>query len=146
MFPSPKLDLNVLCYEDIAVGDTHSFERYIDEKIIHAFADMSGDMNPLHMDETYARKTQFGGRIAHGMLAASFFSALVGMRCPGRNALYLSQELRFKNPITMNTKITVSGRVIAKSDTARIITLYTMICDDKGIILIDGEAKIQVRI
>jgi len=134
-----------LRYEEIKIGDVHSFERVIDEEAVNRFAELTGDKNPLHMNEEYARKTEFGGRIAHGMLAGSLFSTLVGMFCPGERALYLSQKVNFRKPIRLGEKIKIQGEVIKKSDALKTITLSTKIINDKNQVVIDGEAMAKVR-
>lgn len=135
---------NNFAFEDIAVGSVHVFERVIDADLVEKFADVSGDRNPLHMDEEYARASPFGKRIAHGMLAASFFSALVGMVCPGRRSLYLSQDLRFKNPLYIGSRVLVSGTVTAKSDAARVVTLSMAVRDDTGSTCVEGSANVKL--
>lgn len=141
-----KLILNSFSFKDIKIGDTYSFERFIDAKLVKSFASLSGDYNPLHMDKPYAAHAQFGGRIAHGMLLASFFSALVGMLCPGIGCLYLSQDVRFKKPVFLNTWVVVKGTVTEKSDAASIIVLQTLVTDKEGVVLVEGEAKVTIRI
>ena len=145
MSTSPKLLLNSLLFQDIAIGSAYSFERYIDAALVESFAQISGDYNPLHMDEAYCARTKFGGRIVHGMLLASFFSALVGMLCPGRGCLYLSQDIRFKKPLMLNQWTIVKGTVTAKSEATNMVVLATVITDKNGVILVEGEAKVQVQ-
>lgn len=141
----PNLPLHSFSFRDINIGDTYSFERFIDDELVASFAGISGDYNPLHMDEAYAASTRFGRRIAHGMLSASFFSALVGMLIPGLYCLYLSQEVRFKNPVFLNTQVVVKGTVTEKSDAANIIVLQTVVMDKEGVILIEGNARVTIR-
>ena len=86
-------------YESIATGEEASFRRIIGESDVAAFAELTGDWNPLHMDSSFAATTQFGERIAHGMLVASYFSNLVGMYLPGRRALLLSPDVQFAKPV-----------------------------------------------
>ena len=138
------LKLNKFSYDEIMVGSVFSFEKLIDEDLIKQFADFSGDRNPLHMDADYASQTEFGGRIVHGALLGSLFSALVGMLCPGEKSLYLSQSLNFKSPLKAGGTVIVEGEVISKSDVTKIVTLTTRIKDDAGKILVDGEAKAKV--
>lgn len=141
----PKLTLHSFSFEDIKIGSTYSFERFIDAESVELFASLSGDYNPLHMDEAYAAHAQFGSRVAHGMLLASFFSTLVGMLMPGLRCLYLSQEVRFKKPVFLDTQVVIKGTVTEKSDAAKIIVLRTMIMDNKGIVFVEGEAKVHIR-
>lgn len=134
-----------LTYEEIKVGDRFSFDYFIDENLVNRFAEVSGDYNPLHVKADYAEKTEFHGRIAHGMLLASLFSNLIGMHCPGERALYLSQEIRFRNPLPLNRRILISGEVVSKSDAVKIIELKTIINDEQGAVIVDGLARVRVR-
>ena len=97
-----------LKYEDIKVGDVFNFDDVVDEIKIKKFAEISGDYNPLHVDKNYAKKTKFKKTIVHGMLAASFFSTLVGMYCPGKRALYISQDIRFRQPISIGETVRIT--------------------------------------
>jgi len=131
--------------DDIEVGQKEKFEVVVTESMVNSFADISGDYNPLHMDENYANSTNFKHRVCHGMLLASFFSRLVGMYLPGKNALYFSQSVKFVSPCFINDKILVEGEVLEKSSASRIITLKTTITNDSGQCLVDGQAKVIVR-
>lgn len=142
---SDEIKLNDLNYDDIRIGDVFSFERFIGEKNVSEFANLTSDYNPLHMDEDYAKKTQFRKRISHGMLIGSFFSALVGMLCPGKRCLYLSQTLNFKKPLMLNSAIVISGRVTQKFDAVKVIELKTEVRDKNGVIIVDGIARVKVR-
>ena len=132
-------------FDEIMVGVKTKFTVQINESIINEFARISGDHNPLHMDEQYAAKTQFGRRVCHGMLLASFFSRLVGMYMPGKNALYFSQTLNFQTPCFVGDKVTIEGEVIDKSQSTRIITIKTTAHNQVGKCLVDGIAKVIVR-
>lgn len=131
--------------EEIEIGQIKKFSVQVTESMIDNFANLSGDFNPLHMNEKYTRTTQFGRRLSHGMLLAAFFSRLVGMYLPGKNALYFSQTLNFKSPCFINDQVTVEGEVQDKSMATRIITLKTTIYNQDGQCLVDGTAKIIVR-
>jgi acyl dehydratase len=130
-------------YEDINVGQSYEFRRKITKEDIMGFAEISGDHNRLHIDEAYAKKTPYKKNIAHGMLAASLFSALVGMHCPGDSSLYLSQSLNFSEPVYPGDELHVIGTVIGKSDSTRIIILKTEIFNN-GKKAVYGEAKVRV--
>ena len=130
--------------EDIEIGQKKSFEVVITESMLDDFAKLSGDSNPLHMDENYAKSNNFENRVCHGMLLASFFSRLVGMYIPGENALYFSQSLKFQYPCFVNDRIKIHGEVIDKSLATKIITLKTTISKDKHQI-VDGIGKVLVR-
>jgi|CXWL01.1.fsa_nt_gi acyl dehydratase len=132
-------------FDEIMLGVKTKFTVHITESIINEFARISGDYNPLHMNEQYAAKTQFGKRVCHGMLLASFFSRLVGMYIPGKNALYFSQTLSFQMPCFVGDEVTITGEVIDKSQSTRIITIKTTIHNQMGECLVDGIAKVIVR-
>ena len=132
-------------FDEIEIGLKHNFEVIIDKKLEENFAKITGDFNPLHMDEQYAKETKFGKRVCHGMLLASFFSRLVGMYLPGKNALYFSQTLNFIKPCFIDDEITVQGEVLDKSESIKIITLKTTIKNQYQKLLIEGTAQVMVR-
>lgn len=132
-------------FDDIEVGQKVKFAVTIDEHMLNGFASISGDYNPLHMDERYATKTSFGKRVCHGMLLASFFSRLVGMHLPGKNALYFSQTLNFQLPCFIGDTVTIEGQVTDKSVSTKIITIKTSAYNQIGKCLVDGLAKVIVR-
>jgi len=132
-------------FDEIEIGLKHYFEVIIDEKLEQNFAEISGDFNPLHMDEQYAKETKFGDRVCHGMLLASFFSRLVGMYLPGKNALYFSQNLNFLEPCYIGDQVTVQGEVIDKSEATQIIKLKTTIKNQEEKLLIEGIARVLIR-
>ena len=132
-------------FDEIKIGLEHHFEISIDEKLERDFAKISGDFNPLHMDEQYAKKTKFGKRVCHGMLLASFFSKVVGMYLPGKNALYFSQSLNFVGPCFIGDIVIVKGKVIDKSKSTKMIKIETTIKNNLGKLLVDGIAQVLVR-
>ncbi len=142
---SAKIIPNNLSFNDIKIGQAFYFEVFVDKTMARTFAKLTGDKNPLHMNDNYAQKTEFGQPIVHGMLLGSFFSTLVGMLCPGKNALYLSQDLRFKNPLKFGRAVIVAGVVVAKYDATQIMDVKTTIKDKKGTTIVDGLAKVKVR-
>jgi 3-hydroxybutyryl-CoA dehydratase len=131
-------------FDSINIGINHEFKITITEKIVSDFSVISGDFNPLHIDENYAAKTKFKKRICHGMLLASFFSRLVGMYLPGESALYFSQSLNFISPCFINDKIVVKGEIIDKNHSTKIITVKTSIINQKNELILDGEAKVMM--
>lgn len=131
--------------DDVKIGMKKKFVVTVTEKMVDTFAELSGDYNPLHMDQNYASLTNFKRRVCHGMLLTSFFSCLVGMYLPGKNALYFSQSVKFMSPCFINDELSVEGEVIDKSTASRIITLKTTIVNNSGVCLVDGQAKILVR-
>lgn len=132
-------------FEEIEIGQKKKFSVKIAESMVNEFAKISGDFNSLHMDEQYAKSTKFGHRVCHGMLLAAFFSKMVGMYLPGKNALYFSQTLNFRLPCFINDEVIVEGEVLEKSQASRILTLKTSIYNHEGKCLVDGIAKVIVR-
>ena len=132
-------------FDEIKIGLEHYFEISIDEKLERDFAKISGDFNPLHMDEQYAKKTKFGKRVCHGMLLGSFFSRLVGMYLPGKNALYFSQNLNFVGPCFIGDIVIVKGKIINKSESTKMIKIETTIKNNTGKLLVEGIAQVLVR-
>lgn len=113
--------------EEIQVGQSSEFDLLIEEKDVEAFAQLSGDFSDLHMSPEAARRSRFRARAAHGMLPLSAVSALVGMRLPGKNAILLAIEAAFSRPVRLGDRLCVSGRVVSKSVTTRIIRLQFLI-------------------
>ena len=132
-------------FEELSIGQKRSFTQKIDESLMSDFAKISGDFNPLHMNNEYAEKTNFGQRVCHGMLLASFFSKLVGMYMPGKNSLYFSQSLNFRNPGFIGDLVTVSGEIVERKNSVKLITMKTTIHNESKKCLIDGIAKVIVR-
>ena len=99
---------------DIAVGQSASFSKTITEWDVYTFAGLSGDLNPAHINEEYAKTTRFGGRIAHGMLSAGLISAVIGMQLPGPGTIYMGQTLKFLSPVRIGDTVTIrkAGEII----------------------------------
>ena len=136
---------NEFLFDDIFIGQKENFSKKITESMIDEFSNFSGDLNPLHMNAEYAGSSTFRKRIVHGMLLASFFSQLIGMKLPGKNALYFSQTLNFRSPCFIDDEIQVRGEITHKSNSTKIITISTSILNGSGTCLIDGVAKVIVR-
>ena len=132
-------------FDEIEIGMQKSFKIFISEDRLNDFAKLSGDDNPLHMNEEYASSTSFKKRVCSGMFLSSFFSTLVGMYLPGKHALHISQSLNFVNPCFIGEMITVEGKVIDKSPATKIIKLETTITNESGKRIIDGKAQVIVR-
>ena len=132
-----------LYFEDLSEGQSAELTRVATAAVVEAFAELSGDTNPLHLDEAYARTTSFGQRIAHGMLAAAYISAVLGTKLPGPGAIYLSQNLRFRRPIRLGDPVT--ARVTVKAlDARRGHATLSTVCDVNGKTAVDGEAIVMV--
>lgn len=134
-----------LQFNDISVGQTFELVRSFSAQDVLAFAALSGDYSPLHVNREYAAGTEFGAQVVHGVLLASLFSQLVGMRVPGKHALYLGQDLSFRRPVRIDETVRAVVKVVGKSDATRTLVLSTEIrsTDDKVIVM--GTAKVKVR-
>lgn len=97
--------------EDIKIGMSESYSQTITDADVKDFSGISGDKNPVHMDEVYANESRFGKRIAHGMLSSSFFSALFGTKLPGQGCVYVSQSLKFRKPVYIGDTVTATVEV-----------------------------------
>ncbi len=128
----------------LAIGQTASRTKTISAEDVEAFARISGDNNPVHLDEAYAATTQFGKRIAHGILTAGIISALLANDLPGPGTSYLSQTLNFKAPVYLGETITGTVEVTAYRAARRIATLKTTCRNQDGKLVIEGEAVVLV--
>ena len=129
-------------FADIAIGDTASFSKTITEHDVYAFAGLSGNFNPVHVDEEFARNTRFKGRIAHGLLAAGLISTVIGTALPGANAVYLAQELVFKSPVMLGDTLTAQVEVVEKIDAKKRIIFKTSVKNQNGVVVIEGKDTI----
>jgi 3-hydroxybutyryl-CoA dehydratase len=129
--------------EDLAAGMNALYARTITDADIVLFAGISGDLNPVHLNHEFAANTMFEGRIAHGMLTASFISTVLGTKLPGPGCIYLSQSLKFKAPVrsgdTVNARVTITAIDRAK----RKVTLMT-VCTVSDRVVLEGEAQVMV--
>ena len=132
-------------YKDIHIGDKASMSKTVTEHDIYSFAGISGDFNPLHVNSEFAKTTIFKERIAHGMLSASFISAVLGTTLPGVNSNYLSQELLFKAPVKIGDTVTATVKVIEKIDAKNRIILKTAVTNQDGVVVVDGNATVMKR-
>lgn len=130
-------------FSSIFVGESVSFEVAWTAKDVELFSKLSGDCNPLHMDESYATGTSFKQRVVHGMLTASSFSKLVGMYLPGKYCLFLKQTITFKKPVFINDVLVVSGTVISKSESTKMLVLNVSITKE-GKIVVEGQSTVQM--
>ena len=129
--------------EDLDVGQTAALKRTVAEGDLAAFAAVTGDTNPVHLDEAYAAATQFKGRIAHGMLSAGYISAVLGTQLPGPGAIYVSQTLNFRRPVRIGDEVTAEVKVTA-IDAARGRVTFATACVVAGKTVVEGEAVVVV--
>lgn len=134
-----------LSYSDIKVGDQASFAKTISESDIYQFAGITGDFNPLHVDSEFAKNSFFKERIAHGILTAGFISSVIGMKLPGKNTIYLSQNLKFMAPVKIGDTIKAEVTVLEKIDKKKILVLQTRVKNQQGEIVVDGEATVMKK-
>jgi len=125
-------------------GDTASISKTITDDDIQKFADASGDHNPLHLDDEFAKSTRFGRRIAHGMLSASLISAVIANQLPGQGSIYLGQTLKFVAPVFPGDTITARVTVISIRDDKLVMKLETVCSNQHGEVVIKGEATVLV--
>lgn len=128
---------------NIEVGMVASYTQIISDADIRAFASLSGDHNPLHMNDEYASKSRYKKRIAHGLLSASFFSSLFGTRLPGPGCVYISQTLNFKRPVYIDSKVIATIEVISVDKNKKRVKFST-VCKVKKKTVIDGIAEIFI--
>ena len=126
-------------------GDKAARTTTITDDMIRLFADLTGDTNPVHLDDTYAAGTRFGRRIAHGMIAAGLISAVLANDLPGPGTVYLSQMLQFKAPVYPGDTITVAVEVKSVRPDKPIVTLSTVCTNQENKVVLEGEAVVLVR-
>jgi acyl dehydratase len=129
---------------EIKVGDKFSTERLVTDELIRRFAEVSGDYNPIHLDEEVAAATRFGRRIAHGMLSGAFISAVLGYELTERRIVYLSQTLKFTAPVFIGDTVTTTATVTNIREDKPIVTLETICTNQNGETLVKGEAAVMV--
>lgn len=136
--------MKVTKYSDISLGQSTEVVHTVTEEDIQVFGDLSGDYNPLHFDQEWASKTIFKGRIAHGLLTASFISTAIGMELPGPGTIYLGQRMSFKRPVRIGDTITARVEVVEKDDEKQHVTLRTVCTNQDGKVVLDGEATVTL--
>ncbi len=130
-------------FEDLELDMSASVSRTVSEADILMFAGVSGDTNPVHLDQEFAASTMFGGRIAHGMLSAGLISAVFGTRLPGPGSIYLSQTLKFKAPVKIGD--TVVARVTVKElKTEKRRAVFSTVCSVGSTVVLEGEAELLI--
>ena len=130
-------------FEDLAVGQEASLSNTVTEDVINAFADISGDRNPVHLDAAYAADTMFKERIAHGMLSAAYISAVFGMKLPGPGAIYISQTLAFKAPVKIGDTVVTTVKLVELVPEKKRARFET-VCTVNGKPVLTGEAQLMV--
>ncbi len=129
-------------FADLQVGQSAERTKLMTESLINAYAELTGDFSPVHIDEAAAAKTRFGTRIAHGMLSVSFLSALIGMDLPGPGTIWVAQALKFKQAVKLGDTITWRVEVLELFPEKKRARLSTVCRNQRGEIVIEGEGTI----
>ena len=128
----------------LKIGDTFSKSREVTDALIRAFAEVSGDYNPIHLDEEFAKNTRFGKRIAHGMLGGAFLSGVLGYEFSVRKIVYMSQTMRFVKPVFIGDTITTTAKVLHIREDKPVVTVETICQNQSGETVIEGEAVLML--
>ena len=131
-------------YSEITIGESAEFTRTITEEDIDKFAELSGDHNPIHVNEEYARKTFFKGRIAHGALTTAFFSRIIAMDLLGPGTILISNDFHFKKAVRINETITARVEVIKKDDVKERIALKATCENQNQELVVEGEVLVML--
>lgn len=137
------INRHAYCFEDLEVGMEASFAKTVSEADVIAFAEITGDKNPVHLDADYAAKSIFKGKIAHGMLTAGYISAVFGMEMPGPGAIYVSQTLNFRAPVKNGDRVVAKVRVMELYPAKR-RARFECTCAVDGKVVLEGEAVLMV--
>lgn len=129
--------------EDLSVGMSASFAKTVSEADVVLFAGVSGDTNPVHINEEFAKNTMFKTRIAHGMLSAGFISAVLGTKLPGQGAIYMSQNLKFKAPVRIGDTVKATATVTEVIAEKKRVVMKT-VCTVGETVVLEGEAMLMV--
>ena len=128
----------------LKIGDKFTTTKQITDEVVRSFAELSGDFNPIHLDEEFAKTTRFGKRIAHGMISGALISAVLGYELRNMSVVYLSQTLKFTAPVFIDDTITATATVTAIRADKPIVTVETICANQKGEMVVKGEAAIMV--
>jgi 3-hydroxybutyryl-CoA dehydratase len=137
------LEFRTMYFDDLAVGMRETFLKTVKNEDVVGFAELSGDRNPIHLSEHFARKTRFGGRIVHGLYTASLISAVIGTRLPGPGAVYISQSLNFRGPVKIGDVVEIAVEVVELTEKGRRVRLKCE-CRVEDKIVLDGEGILSV--
>jgi acyl dehydratase len=131
-------------FDEMTIGQSCDYVKTVSEEDILMFARLSGDVNPVHLDEEFAKTTQFGGRIAHGMYTAALISAAMALNIPGPGSVYLTQTMKFRAPVKIGDTLTVHIEVLTKRTGKNFVTLSTIVTNQHGKKVVTGEATALV--
>ena len=131
-------------YNEITVGQIESFSVQVSEDKQDMFLSISGDNNPIHIDEAYARKKGFGDRVVYGMLTASYYSTLVGTLLPGERCLFHEAEIKFRKPVFIGDVLDISGECVEKNDTFKQLTIKAKVRNQNNDLVSSAILKVGV--
>ncbi len=129
-------------FADLTVGQSAERSKVMTEALVNAYAELTGDFSPVHIDEAAAKQTRFGTRIAHGMLSAGFLSAVIGMDLPGPGTIWVAQALKFKQPVKLGDTITWRVEIKELFPAKKRATLSTVCKNQRSEVVIEGEGTI----
>ncbi len=139
--PANTIQTGTIFIEDMEVGMSRSITKTLDDAVVNAFAEVSEDRNPVHLDEDYAKTSMFKGRIAHGILTGSLLSAILGEQLPGHGSIYLKQEMKFLAPVPVGSEVTATVTVAEINVAKRRVTLDCA-CTVGDTVVLKGEALV----
>ena len=131
--------------DSLFVGQKCSIKKIVRENDVEKFAELTGDINALHLNEKIAKESIFGGRVCHGMLIGSYISAALGMYLPGEGTIYLGQDLEFKKPVYIDEEIEITVEIEKIEEEKNIIILKTIVRKSDGNIAVNGTAKVMFK-
>ena len=133
-------------FDSMKVGEKASISKEITSTVVEAFADVSNDHNPLHLDDAFAKTTQYGQRIAHGMISAGLISAVHGTTLPGMGTIYMTQSLKFRRPVFLGDTLTAWAQVQEKIDAKKRVIMKNWVENQSGEIVVEGEALLLFNV
>lgn len=128
---------------ELNLGERASFTKTISEADVYLFAGITGDFNPMHVNEDYARQTKFGGRIAHGPLTASLIAPVLGMFLPGLGTILLELNTKYLAPVRIGDTVTATAEVVSKDEAKNVAVLKCRWVNQAGTVVVEGEAKVK---
>jgi len=132
-------------YAEIILGQSYEKKVLVTPHMVETFAEITGDKNPVHLDEEFAKNTMFKKRIAHGILVVGYISAVLGMEFPGPGTIYMKQDTKFMRPVYIGEEITIKITVKEKIDAKSRLVLITQVFNEKNEIAVDGEALVLFK-
>ena len=143
-----RMSIKIAKYEDFKVGDSASMTKTVTQTDVTLFAGITMDMNPLHVNAEFAKKSMFGKRLVHGAFSSGLISAVLGMKLPGPGALYLDQLSKFKKPVfiddTITATCTIKEKVVKKNGKMKLLKIETIVTNQDDVVVTEGEATIMV--